>query len=203
MRKLWLWRTPPSLLFFSRKTTRTNRLFRVRSYYEPNNLWPRSRTRDGNYRNGTRTRQSNALRNARWIWGPLNDTSRKGQSPNQEGLWSVPPTNLSRRWICQNGIISLWLPFAHSLRARSMWRTERLCIGGETNLKREILKEVNQHLISARNLLKIMKNEDVRARRKAKATQKPKWSRSIKATNATIDALITVRQVVRKIPKRV
>lgn len=70
-------------------------------------------------------------------------------------------------------------------------------------MKVKNLRLVDNHLKTSVKLLQWIKREDIRARKKAKASRKPHWTRAISATTKSIEALIAVRQVVKKIPKRV
>ena len=70
-------------------------------------------------------------------------------------------------------------------------------------MKRRLLKSAYNNLSAAIDVLEDVKEEDLRHRIRAKASQKPKWTTSIHLETELIDALKKARLVIRVIPRRV
>jgi len=70
-------------------------------------------------------------------------------------------------------------------------------------MKKASLKRAINYLMMSTLELEIVKAEAIRSRKKAKASAKPKWTRSIKTTSRTLAILKLARQYARLIPKRV
>ena len=65
------------------------------------------------------------------------------------------------------------------------------------------LNLAKKHLALAQTYLRRIKDGDIKHREIAKASIKPKWTRSINLTTSTISMISTVKRAAKRIPKRV
>lgn len=70
-------------------------------------------------------------------------------------------------------------------------------------MKKQNLRIVRESLITAHWTLNDIKEEQIKARKKAKRSAKNKWTGSIKITTDAIQSVILAKQFTKKIPKRV
>jgi len=70
-------------------------------------------------------------------------------------------------------------------------------------MKKSALKHSVNYLHMASEELSIVKDEAIKARKKAKSSAKPKWTASIETINNALESCLLARKYARLIPKRV
>lgn len=70
-------------------------------------------------------------------------------------------------------------------------------------MQRRLLKSAYSSLSATVESLEILKTADIKARKTAKPSAKPKWTKRIDATTSIIKLARTARRNVRSLPRRV
>ena len=70
-------------------------------------------------------------------------------------------------------------------------------------MQKRLLKVAADSTGAAINALEALKSVDIKSRKAAKASAKPKWTQRIDDTTKAIEALRASRAVVKSLPKRV